>query len=104
MIGEGSPSISFGGDVAFLIDIAAKKIFKVILGPELRSGFSTYGSSGNRRSIYDGGLWLNAGIETLLSQDWFLGLMLQGGGRWAVGNDSGSDGIFRALLYFAYKF
>jgi hypothetical protein len=106
MIGDGSPSVSFGADAAFMIDIAVPKIFKVIVGPELRTGIASMGDkdwAGGRWTIYDGGLWLNAGLETVLAKKWMLGLMFQGGGSWSAGDFSDGNGIFRFLLYFAYK-
>ncbi len=106
MIGQGSPSISIGGDVGFLIDIAVPKIFKVIVGPEMRTGFASVGDSdwvGGRWTFYDGAIWLNMGLETILVEKWYLGLMFKAGGQWAEGDVSGGDGIFNALLYFGYK-
>jgi hypothetical protein len=102
MIGEGSPSISVGGDVGFLIDIAVPKIFKVIVGPEIRTGFASFGANSDNQ-IYDGALWLDMGLETILAEKWCLGLMFKAGGQWAAGDASGGDGIFNALIYFAYK-
>jgi hypothetical protein len=104
MIGQGNPSISIGGDFAFLIDIAVPKIFKVIIGPELRTGFASTGNGNNRSNFYDGAMVLNFGLETVLARQWFLGLMFRAGGNWAAGDRSGGGGIFNALIYFAYKF
>ncbi len=106
MIGDGSPSVSLGGDVGFLIDIAVPKIFKVIVGPEIRTGFASMGDkdwAGGRWTFYDGGVWLNAGLETILVDKWYLGLMFRGGGKWAAGDYSGGDGLFNALIYFGYR-
>jgi hypothetical protein len=102
MIGEGSPSITVGGDVGFLLDIAVPKIFKVIVGPELRTGFGSYGASSNTQ-VYNGALWLDMGLETILVEKWYLGLMFKAGGQWVAGDASGGDGIFNCLIYFGYK-
>ncbi|MBW2464797.1 MAG: hypothetical protein JRH11_24320, partial [Deltaproteobacteria bacterium] len=48
MIGDGNPAYSFGTDVAFLVDIPLPKLFKIIVGPELRTGFASVGNDPNR--------------------------------------------------------
>ncbi|RLB52558.1 MAG: hypothetical protein DRJ42_14500 [Deltaproteobacteria bacterium] len=102
MIGDGSPAFSFGGDVAFLIDIPLPKLFKIIIGPELRTGFASVGSDPNRFTGYDGGVWLNAGVETNFLEDFYAGLIFNGGGYWGS-NNFGGDGLFRANIYFGME-
>jgi hypothetical protein len=97
MIGDGSPSISFGADVAFLIDIALPKVFKIIVGPELRTGFATLVGTGIVG--YDGGVWANLGLETFLARKFFLGIVFNGGGVWGTGGLWG-EGVFRANIFF----
>lgn len=100
MIGESRPSISFGGDLAFLIDIPLPKLFKIIVGPEVRTGFNT---NSNGRDIYDGGAWANIGIETNFLQIFYAGVIFQGGGFWGAGSGVGSSangGLFRANVFF----
>ncbi len=100
MIGDGRPSVSCGADVGFLIDIALPKIFKIIVGPEVRSGFATLG--GTDIAGYDGGAWVNFGIETLLAKRFFLGVVLHGGALWGTGG-LGLQGVFRTNLVFGAR-
>ena len=100
MIGKWGPSVSFGADVAFLIDIALPKVFKIIVGPELRTGIASWTSYDI--SGYDGGLWANVGMETFLARRFFLGVMLQGGGLWGTGG-LGGEGVLRMNLFFGGK-
>jgi len=103
LIGEAGPALSMGGDVAFLFDIALPKVFKLILGPELRTGFASRDANDNRVTGYDGGLWFNIGIESFIKGEWFAGLIFQGGAYWGTGGlDEG--GLFRANLFFGYAF
>ncbi len=102
MIGDGSPAISMGGDVAFLIDIPLPKLFKIIVGPEIRTGFAT---NSNGFDIYDGGLWVNAGVETNFLEDFYAGLIFHGGGYWGAGDFPGNSGggLFRANIFFGME-
>ena len=99
MVGEGSPSISTGGDIAFLFDIALPKLFKIIVGPEVRTGFASVGDR-NRIRGYDGGGWVNIGAETLLIDRIHLGWIFHGGAQWGR---LGVDGVFRAVLYVGVR-
>ncbi|MGF1465416.1 MAG: hypothetical protein ACFCGT_04715 [Sandaracinaceae bacterium] len=97
MVGECCPSIATGGDLAFLVDIALRRVLKLILGPELRTGFATVGGDPTRRAGYDGGLWANFGVETLIDDLFFVGLVFHGGVLWGTGpNDV--EGVFRARI------
>ncbi|MCP4197012.1 MAG: hypothetical protein GY762_07655 [Proteobacteria bacterium] len=105
MVGRGWPSVSVGGDVGFLIDIAVPKIFKVIVGPEIRTGFTKDNANSNAadRASYNGAVWLDMGLETILVDKWYLGSMFKVGGQWTVGDKDTGDGIFNFLVYFGYK-
>ena len=100
MIGDGSPSVSVGADVGFMLDIALPKLFKIIVGPDIRTGFATIGRGAGRITGYDGGTWANVGIETLLFNKFHAGIIFHGGGNWGSGG-LGGGGVFRANLFFA---
>lgn len=98
MIGESAPAVETGVDVGFLVDIALPKIFKIIVGPELRTGFASVGNI-NRINGYDGGTWVIAGIETLLAGRFHVGGVMHGGAQWGTGG-LGVDGVFRFQICF----
>lgn len=104
MLGEVGPSFTLGGDLGVLFDIPLPKVFKLILGPELRTALATPGSNAG----YFGSLWINLGIETLIAREFFVGLLFKGGGAWFVdggpGRGVGTGGMFNALIYGGMKF
>jgi len=103
MIGESGPAFSIGGDLAFLFDIALPKVFKLILGPELRTGFATREIGNDRRTGYDGRLVMQIGLETLVAREWAFGFIFRGGAQWGTGGLS-EDGVFGANVFFGYVF
>ncbi len=100
MIGEARPSVSVGGDIGFLFDIALPKLFKIIVGPEVRSGFASTGIPSARVRGYDGGSWVDIGVETLFLGRFHVGGQFQGGAQWGR---HGVDGVFRTLIYFGAR-
>jgi hypothetical protein len=104
MLGETGPSFTLGGDVGVLFDIPLPKIFKIIVGPELRTAMVTPGGN----VFYLGELWINIGIETHIAQEFYVGLMFHGGGGWAAGGGGrgrgGAGGLFNALIYGGMEF
>jgi hypothetical protein len=117
MLGESGPSFSLGGDLGVLFDIPLPKIFKLIVGPELRTAFATPGGDPS----YLGGFWVNIGIETFISREFFVGLQFRGGGSWLARGDRngpgpgngfgngnrggfGGGGLFNALIYGGMTF
>jgi hypothetical protein len=103
LIGEYGPSISGGGDVALLFDIALPRIFKIVLGPELRTGFNSFDRPGGRVTRYDGGVWGVFGFEGLFGDHVMLSIIFNGGGYWG-NRPLGDGGLFRARISFGYAF
>lgn len=102
LVGEGGPGVSVGADLAVLFDVALPKVFKLIFGPELRTGFAD-GGRRPRASGYDGALWFTVGLEALLKRRWYVGWQFQGGAYWGSGGLP-EGGLFRANVYFGYAF
>ena len=104
MLGEVGPSFSLGGDIGLLWDIALPKVFKLIVGPELRTSFATPGGNAG----YLGSLLVNIGIETFIAREFFVGLIFKGGGAWFVDGGRGrgvaDGGVFSALIYGGMTF
>jgi hypothetical protein len=104
MLGETGPSFSLGGDIGVLFDIPLPKIFKLIVGPELRTAMATPGGNVG----YLGALWVNIGLETFIAREFFVGLQFKGGGDWFVdggpGRGVGNGGLFNALIYGGMTF
>jgi hypothetical protein len=100
---RGPGSFAGGGDLALLFDIAFPRVLKLILGPEVRTGFASIDTPAGRRTGYDGAVWANFGFEALFSGHVHLGLVLNGGGYWGSG-PLGRGGLFRARVNFGYAF
>ncbi len=79
------------------------RIFKIVIGPELRTGFASVISGGNRVTRYDGAVWGVFGLEGLFGDHFMLSIIFNGGGYW--GNPPLGDGaLFRARVSFGFAF